>query len=440
MLSLTDLDPDQTAAIDYCFENDATFLIAGMGAGKSVIALTAAEELLAQHQIKRVLVMAPLKVCNKVWSAEHLKWEHLKHLNVGIMTEDNRESFDDEKIQRYDICVVNFDALQWFKDNALFTHFDGLIVDEATKLKAGGAWFKAIRREIPLFKWRLVMTGTPVSENWVQLFYQQFLVDAGATFGGNKQKWLDKYFYPTDYKRYNWAVKPGQEPRLAALITPYVHTVPDYRDSLPPLHVGTVDTPLPPSARKAYKEMAGQLKTHGVTAQNAAVKVGKLMQITNGFLYQEDKTVTRLHDAKLDALKEILGKTSNHFLIAVNFIEELAQLREALPDMACLADGDHVIDQWNAGEMRMLAMHPKSGAHGLNMAAGGHDIIWLSPPWSRDQFDQFNARLWWRGQTHAVDVQILVAPDSVDELIMARLDDKAAFMPAFLAHLAKSTS
>lgn len=436
MLELKDLDPDQIAAVDYCFENDYTFLISTMGGGKTIIALTAIEELMVQGDIERVLVLAPLKVCNKTWRGEHEKWAHTKDLHVQVMTGDDRV-FDPSA----DIVVVNFDLLPWLAEQDMFKHFDGLVVDESTKLKAGGAHFKAIRRHIQNFKWRLVMTGTPVTENYVQLFYQMFLVDGGETFGRNKQTWLDDHFYTTDYQRRNWVPIPGREAWLAKQIVPYVYTVPDYRDSLPPLTVGRVDTPLPPSARLAYKEMAGKMKTAGVLAKNAAVKSMKLTQIANGFIYDDDKKTIHVHDAKSDKLAEIVEKIGKmgveNILVIYQFIAELEQLREQYPDLTVMDRAGGAVDDWNAGEIPLLAMHPKSGGHGLNMSAGGHNIIWLSPPWSRDLLDQVNARLWRRGQTRAVDVKILTAPDTIDDLILARLDSKAAFMPEFMAHLAK---
>jgi hypothetical protein len=441
MLRLHDLDKAQLDAVDYAYENDFTFMIAGMGAGKTIVALTAAEEILMDSgPVKRILVLAPLKVCNKVWRLEHTLWEHTQDLRVQVIAGEE----DTGRVLKpsAQIVVVNFELLPWLANNNMFKHFQGLIVDESTKLKAGGVWFKSFRRAVKDFHWRLVMTGTPVSENWSQLFYQMFLVDAGLTFGGNRQKWLDKYFYPTDYKRYKWAVKPLQDERLAAMIEPYVHTMPDYRSTLPPLQVEVIPTPLPPAGREAYAEMAGSMSTQGVTAANAAVKAGKLTQIANGFIYDDDKNTIHLHSAKAEKLEQILKKGGKRvvekYLIIYQFVAELEMLRHVLPDLAVMDRAGSQVDDWNAGRLGLLAMHPKSAGHGLNMAQGGHNIIWLSAPWSLDLFDQTNARLWRRGQRWPVSVKVLAAPDTIDDLIWARLGDKSKFMPAFLAHLAET--
>ena len=437
MLNLSNLDNDQTAAIDHCFAADATFLVAGMGAGKTIIALSCVEELLHAGIVERVLVVAPLKVCRKVWRGEHLQWSHTCDLRVQIMTGDEREL--DPSAQ---IVVVNFDILPWFDSMELFKHFDALVIDEAGKLAAGGAQFKCMRRHVKDFAWRLIMNGTPVSEGWHKAFYQIFLTDAGAAFGKNKQDWLDKYFYPTDFKRYRWAVKPGQEPRLAGMIAHLVHVVPDYRDSLPPFTVELVDTPLPPIGWKHYKEMCGKMKTAGVAAKTAGVKSNKLSQIVAGFIYGVPKKkggikpIIRLHDIKDRKFAEIFSRSTRpSILIVYQYTAELEQLRARHPDLAILADDENYLDEWVAGRLNALAMHARSGGHGLNLAAGGHELLWLSPPWSKELFDQTNARLWRRGQTFPVRARVLFAPDTIDDLIWTRQGEKSAFTPAFIEHI-----
>ena len=437
-LTLADFDIDQALAADHIFESDSTLLIAGMGAGKTAIALTAIEELLAADLVNKVLVLAPLKVCNKVWKGEHKQWQHTQNLKVSVITGDDR-AFDPYA----QVIVVNFDLLPWLVEQYWFAHFDALVIDEATKLKAGGTWFKALRHQIKKFRYRLVMTGTPVSENWAQLFYIMFLVDGGATFGRNREKWLRKHFYPTDYDQRNWEVIPGQESVLAAMIEPFTHVVPDYTHTLPPLTVQVVQTPLPPLARQAYREMAGKFETQGVLAQNAAAKSMKLTQIANGFIYNDKHEPLKLHDEKMDMVETIIKSVpksipnfGHRFIVVYQFTAELEQLREKFPDLAVLDTAGHLADDWNAGRLNIMAMHPKSGGHGLCLEAGGCKMIWMSAPWSRDLLTQTIARLWRRKQINPVDVWILAAPDTVDEIILARQETKSAYMPLFLEHLA----
>ena len=461
-LTLFDLSPDQHEAIDYLYDHDETFLIAGMGSGKTVIALTALQELLAGGIISRVLVLAPLKVCQEVWKNEHHKWTHLTDLNVQVLAglaESEREI--DITAQ---IVVVNFDVLPWLKKKNLFVLFDALLVDESTKLKAGGAWFKAIRYALPNFKWRAVMSGTPVSENWQQLFYQMMLVDTGKRFGRNKDTFMRRYFYPTDFNNYKWALKPGSEAKLAAGVAPVVHEVPDYRGSLPPLSEDPVMVALPPRARAVYTDMAKGMEAEGVLADTVAVQVMKLRQIAAGFLYDGDD-VLWLHDAKLRAVQkevdkigkmaviksdekvsEKIGKMAvikssapTSVVLVYQFKEELARLREWLGGRLVTLDDPDAVARWNAGEIDFLALYPGSGGHGLNLYDGGCHIIFLGPVWSRDQYDQTIGRLWRRGQRWPVSVKIIEAIDTVDQLVARVLAEKGELLPLFLQHLGDIT-
>jgi len=437
-LNIYDLDPDQQDAIDRLYNEDATLMIAGTGAGKTIVTLSALNELFRDNVLKRALVLAPLKVCDNVWRGEAQEWSHTAHLNVGIATGDD---FDHvlENAERYDIVVVNFDMVPKLCESGELCHFDALVVDEGSKMAAGGVWFKKLRKYVKTFKWRLVMSATPIIEGWEKLFYQVFLCDAGAAFGRNKQTFLNHHFYATDFQKRNWKVIPGFESKITDQIDHLVHVVPDYKHTLPPFTVVEIATPLPPVGRKAYAEMCGTYKTEGVLAKTAAAKTLKLQQIASGFVYTEDRQVIQIHDAKHQALAilvEKLGKQAvGNILIVYQFVEELDRLRELYPDLVTLADGPDVVARWNAGKIPLLAIHPSSGSHGLNMALGGHTLIWLAPRWSLDQFTQQNERLWRRKQLHPVTAYVLVAADTVDNLVLLRHVDKSAYMPALLDHL-----
>ena len=446
MLTEQDLSPDQTAAIDYLYDHDHTFLLAGMGSGKTIVALSAAEELLEDKVLRRVLILAPLKVCNEVWATEADNWLHLQGLRVTVATGD-AESRKQAILKGGEVVVMNFDNLPWLMESGMYGDFDGLIVDESTKLKGGGVGFKQIRHKISGFKWRVCMTGTPVSENWTQLFYQMFIVDNGAALGRNRDKFLRRFFYPTDYEQRNWEVLPGREAALVAAIREVVHVIPDYHHDLPELVIHPpVMVPLPPPVRAVYTQMENTMEALGVLADNGAVRDGKLQQIAAGFLYDDDE-VHDLHDQKVQKVLEILGKRSSKIgktvvekptLIVYQYDWELEQLQEALPDAvhmtrdntgACVAD-------WNAGRLNAVLLHPKSAGHGLNLQAGGSRMIWLGPVWSRDLWLQTIARLWRRGQRSEVDVWRIETVDTIDQRISERVDLKGAYMTVLLDELA----
>ena len=451
MLTIKNMDADQLKAADVLFENDHTLLVCAMGGGKTVVALTAIEELTAVVQGFRCLVIAPLKVCEAVWWNEHTKWQHLTDLKVGLATGEHRGAvFDDPEY--YDIIVTNFESLPWMKEQNLFKHFQGLVVDESTKMKSHGTWFKSIRREIKNFDWRVCMTGTPVSENWQQLFYQMFIVDGGATFGRNHDLFIKKWFYALDFKGYRWEPHDHSPKVLMQMIRPFIHVMPDYRDSLPPLYIKHHPAPLPDGARRAYRDMANLMRVKDfngkgeVTADTAAIKSMKLRQIANGFLYPNDKRKPPIwvHDAKTEILKKLVEKFGKqgvgNILIVYEFTEELTRLRAEFPKIVSISDRpiSEIQADWNRGLIPLMCLQVGSGSHGLNLQSGGHTLIMLAPCWSRDKYDQVMARIWRRGQLHAVTAHIIEAENTIDDVvIIPRLAGKGEIMPLFIAHLAE---
>ena len=218
------LNQDQQDAVTHIFETGETYLIGQMGSGKTAVALTAACELLRDKVVSRVLVVAPLKVCQRVWPVETEKWgQGLR--GVGCTGDPIQRLNAIRSPER--ILVVNFENLTWLLEQD--HKCDMLIIDEVSKMKAGGAHFKSLRKVLDTFKVRLVMSGTPVSEDWLGLFYPMMIVSPDI-FGRNKRKFQRKYFHAVDYMEYDWQLRAGQETQITARIAPYIRVLPDYVD------------------------------------------------------------------------------------------------------------------------------------------------------------------------------------------------------------------
>lgn len=434
------LSKDQLEAIEVLYQNDQNLLIAKMGAGKSVITLAATMGLQAAKLNHRVLIIAPKKVCAAVWATEHEEWEDLAHMRVGVVQPNDisrQRIFGN--IEDYDVVVINFEQMPWLAGNDKFKHFDGLVIDEGSKIGAGGKYFKLIRRHLKDFTWRTVLTGTPVSESHEKLFYIMFAVSNGMCFGRNRQKWLDKYFYATDFNRRKWKLRPDMEKQFMERIAPYIHVVPDYSKTLPPLIVQPHLMTMPDSARKVYTDMAKKMKAEGVIAVSVAVKMSKLQQIASGALYSEDEVI-ELHTKKMEWVERLTRDETENHLIVYQYQFEVDRLVEAYPDLVVMpAASDDVaatVKLWNEGRIRRLAVHSKSSGHGLNLMGGGASVIWMSPVWSNDLWEQVNARLHRRGQTRPVIVHLLMCLNTIEDMVIKpRLESKQEIMPAFIAHL-----
>ena len=448
MKTFDDLTKTQQDAVDWLYEHDATLLDGKMGGGKTICTLTAAGELLADDELERVLVVAPLKVARTVWQEEAADWEHTQHLKVAKCVGDEKERMA-ALASDAQIVVVNFDNLIWLCDllkDGFYASFDGLVIDELTKLKtAGGKQFKALRPRLKQFKWRVGLTGTAVSENWEGLYAMMLILDSGKRLGTRKDAYMQRFFYQTDFQGYKHELHPWAAKAISELIDDVVYSMPDYRDELIEPLYEKIEIEMPQKLRDIYEEMKGKMVVdidgELFEAPNAAVLSGKLQQISSGFMYVDDEERTPVdiseyrHDALMGALAESEGPT----LVVYWYKADLEMIKAMLPEAVELNSGKGVeanVAAWNRGEIDNLLVHPQSAGHGLNLAKGGHEIIWFTPTWSRDLYEQTNARLWRRGQTEQVRIREIVCRGSIDELVIQRVQDKAEFEALWSRHLA----
>jgi hypothetical protein len=336
--------------------------------------------------------------------------------------------------------VISFNSLPWLFATYKGAHgFDALLLDEVTKLKAGGAFFKALRKRLNDFTVRVVMTGTPVAESLTDLFYPVMACDTGAALGRNKTKFLIRYFYPTDFEQRNWDVRPECVDELIDAVAHLVVELPDYVDELPVLDEAPVVVRLDDATRAAYDtfESTGELVLPDpyplLVAQSAAVLQGKLEQLACGFVYVTDEATDKRYtcefsDQKSEAMLATAYGMSGPVIYVYQYEIELARLRARVPRGEQLgvnkSKDRETLKKWRAGRLGALFLHPKSAGHGLDLTTGCNMII-LSPIWSRDVMRQTVARIWRRNQTKACRVRVLCAANTVDEVKVSRELTKA---------------
>jgi len=306
-----------------------------------------------------------------------------------------------------------------------------LVVDESTKLKGGGQAFKALRSSIGVFDVRLVLTGTPIAESWQDIFYQMMLVDNGAAFGRNKQKFLATFF-ESDFMGYNWTLKEGADKVIYERIRSRFVAWPSYTESLPELSETIERVKLPDDALNTYEILKHDMSLDDVTAVNAAVLVGKLQQASCGFLYLDDSDDSLfLHNEKMARLNAIL-KAGIKTVVFYQFKEELNRLTCTLDKSALTTD---ISAFKRASGPQVLAIHPKSAGHGVDLTCASR-VVFLSAVWSRDLMRQSIARVWRRGQPRPVDVFILVGMGTIEDSIVAREQSKGDYHALLLRHIA----
>ena len=443
VLGLDDLTSEQVAGVDRLFEFDRTVMVAAMGFGKTVVGLTAISELLGSGVVKRVLIVAPLKVCG-VWSRQRDSWDHLRGLDVRVCGGNVRER---EAVlgSGCRVVVINFEQLVWLFRESIGRGkgFDGLVIDELSRMRnSGGRGFKALRGALKRFVWRVGMTGTPVSEDFEGLYGQMLLIDDGAALGSRKDRFLSRYFESDDYMGYSMSLREGAGIAICEAVREVCWVAEDYRDALPVLSVVKVDVGLSARASEVYRTMRrdGIVKLESgavVVAGSEAVKGGKLEQLSGGFLYADDGVVERFDSLKAEAvvgLIDSVDESDGGVVVCYWFTADRDLLAEVFRREGLAVGGVDDVEAWNRGELDVLLIHPRSGGHGLQLERGGSSMVWYSVPWSRDLWLQTVARIWRRGQRSAVRVWWL-AGGGIDSVKMSRGEGKAEWSALFDEHV-----
>ena len=429
------LRPYQEQAVTFIYERDRSLVLAPVGAGKTAITLTAMQELLRDGVVTRWLVVAPKRVCTDVWPVEQPKWAPRLTLAVAVGSGPQRRAALAADV---DAVVINYDNLDKLTD---LKRFDGIVFDELTRLKnPSGKRFKALHKLLEHVKVRIGLTGSFTSNGLEDVFGQCKIVDE-KLLGRAKGAFLQQYFYCANREFNDWKPLPNALPRVMQRIKPatFILEPGEYKDTLPPLHTVEMRADLPD--RDPYEQMKKHfittLPTTEAIAASAAAVTMKLQQLAGGWVYGEGRTPAWFSTHKFDLLEEVLdGNQRDNTLIFYNFVEELAELKRRYPgDLWTLDDGHDVIERWNRREIKLLAAHPKSAGHGLNLQSGGNKVVFLSLPWSLELYEQAIGRLHRSGQRHDVWCYVLLTNKTVDERIWAALADKRSISDLALEEL-----
>lgn len=498
------ISKNQGRGIDFMLEGSGSLLLADPGVGKTVMYLTAAKRALERFaSVDRLLFVAPLEVARITIPKEILKWAHLQDLSFECIASVPLEDRIRVLRNPPQVTIVNYDGLagaerylperklkdgtvrpaktlqpqglfDLFKFSAgkrglvwknakyfgepLPFPFNGILYDEIDMMKTpGSSRFRAAQRFNPFFKWRVGGTGTPTPNHLIEIWGPAHLVTAGEAFdGAGATKFKTTYFYaPNPYMKHVLAPLPDSDRKIYAEIEPYTFRIAlDDEVRLPDLIKKQIRVEMPPKARKAYREMKAKLMADidnhdPVVANSAAVKSMKLLQMASGFVYdtpdaepgeQRERVTHRLHSAKYEALDNILSELHGaQVVVFYQFEEQLDQLKKRYGKRLWTLNPANV-DRWERGEGEILALHPKSASHGLNLHLGGcRYMVFLTTPWSGGQYRQCYARIYRRGQKHKVVLMFIEAEDTIDLKVFAAQKAKARGAHALLEAMREAT-
>ena len=431
----------QTYAANFILDHPISAIFLDMGLGKSVITLTSIFDLcLDSFRIRKVLVIAPLRVARDTWPMEIEKWDHLKGLtySVAIGTEQERKLALTKKA---DVYIINRENVDWLVNKSgLPFDYDMLVIDELSSFKAHDSKrFKALRRVRPKVKHIVGLTGTPSGNGLMDLWAEIGILDMGQRLGRFITHYRNTFFTPDKRNQqivFSYKPLPGAEEEIYRRISDITISMKntDYL-KMPECVLNEILVRLSDKEKKVYDTMKRNLiislQGQEIDAASAASLSNKLLQMANGAVYTDNGSVVNIHDRKLDALEDVIEAANGKpVLIAYWYKHDLNRILTRVN--AEHLDSNDSIKRWNDGEIPVAVIHPASAGHGLNLQAGGSCLVWFGLTWSLELYQQTNARLWRQGQKDTVVIHHIIAEGTIDEQVMKALKQKEKTQTALI--------
>ena len=436
----------QKYAIDYIKTHEQCAVFLDMGLGKTVITLTALKDMLKSNSdVKKILVIAPVRVAKFTWPDEAEKWDHLKELRLSVAAGTPKQRIDALNADA-DIYVINRENVHWLvNQSGIPFDFDTVVIDELSSFKNYGTnRYKALMKVRPKIKRIIALTGTPASNGYMDLFAEFRLVDMGERLGKYVNQYRFQYF-DTDREVapgvYSYILKPGADREIFRKISDISISMdagsylemPEKIVSEYPVHLSRDEMDFYNDRREEFLE-----NRRNITTDTAGLGgyVTMLCQIAGGAIYKGEQ-YEEIHTKKLDALEDIIEAASGKpVLVAFWFRHELERIKKKLGELGVTFDlisSGESVKAWNEGKLQVGLIHPQSAGHGLNLQEGGSTIVWFSPIFSLELYQQTNARLWRQGQKDkTVVIQHIIAEGTIDRRIMDVLGRKDVNQKALL--------
>lgn len=437
--------PYQLTMVDKVTPVDARGVLAiKMGFGKTAIVLEAIRRKLEDNRNLRVLVVAPKRVAEETWPSEISKWSNFSDITYSLISGNASMR---KLLMKFpvNVTIVSRDLVAWYVENTDDLYFDMIVMDELTSFKNHkSVRFKAMRKLCSLAPSVIGMTGTPTSNGFLDLWAQIYLIDGGARLGKYVTRYRNTYFRAHPYKAFTWEILPETKELISNKLADIMWGL-DNEELLDLPEMLTIDIPVKHSSdvTDLYKQLKKERVfefAHGddtLSAISAAGLVNYLLQFSGGAMYSD--TIDRDHhqlgankmtlrpyeivsEAKMEALDELIEEligAGETVMIAYNYKHELDRIKSKYLGkyrLGLYTDKD-VVNRWNNKEYDILIVHPASFGHGLNLQFGGNNIVWYSPTYSYELYEQLVKRLHRPGQTNTVCVYRLVSVGMIDEVI-----------------------
>ncbi len=422
----------QTYATKFIITHPISAILLDCGMGKSSITLNAINQLLFDYfDVSKILIICPLRVAY-TWVDEITKWDEFNHITYNLVLGNETERLKALN-SKSNIYIMNRENVDWLVNKSGYRFdFDMIVIDELSSFKSSSSKrFKSLLKVRPKVKRIVGLTGTPSSNGLMDLWAEFRILDMGERLGRYITYYRNQFFVPDKRNQqmvFSYKPKDGAEDAIYRLISDITISMKsaDYL-KMPKCIMNEVEVKLSEKEWSVYgklrKEMVVSLGEEEIDASNAATLSGKLLQMANGAIYNEDKLVFPIHDGKLDALEDLIESANGKpVLVAYWYNHDLERIKKRFKVREIKTSKD--IMEWNEGKIPVAVIHPASAGHGLNLQAGGSMLIWFGLTWSLELYQQTNARLYRQGQRSTVVIHHIIAKDTIDEDVIKALKRK----------------
>lgn len=429
----------QSYSTDFICSHPISAIFLDCGLGKTVITLTSIKRLKDEGKVKKVLIVAPLRVAINTWPSEINKWSHLDGLTYSVIVGNVKQRLK-ALAEDTDIKIINRENLEWLICNSgVEWCWDMVVLDELSSFKSyQSKRFKAMMLIRNRINWITGLTATPCSNSLMDLFAEFKVLDGGARLGKYITHYRNNYFDSDIYGSFiDYYPKPFAEDAIFNKISDICISMKatDYL-KMPDIVYNNVEVELDDKERNLYKKLKNNmfLSVEGgeIDAKSAATLSNKLLQMSNGSVYDEDKNSIHIHERKLDALEDLIeAQNGANVLVSYWYKSDKERILSRFKDARIISTEDDIND-WNAGKISIGLIHPASCSMGLNLQDGGSTLIWFSMCWSLEMYEQTNCRLYRQGQQNTVVIHHIICKDSIDERVLDALEDKDVTQSALI--------
>ncbi|KMQ97349.1 dead-like helicase protein [Lasius niger] len=455
----------QQQMIGFGTRRDRFQLLAKPGTGKTVSMLMILDIMSRVDDVFPALIVAPLRVANSVWDSEITKWVQFNGLRVSKILGTAPQRLAALNVPA-DIYTIHYGLLQWLRSTLGDKWpFRTVVCDESTRIAAHRCTYQRHRTSGKIFfreagavnaaalmsyarrtPYWANLTGSFTTNGLSRAWGQTYPIDFGRALGGSYSAFTDRWFRArpgTSREQEVLEPLPWALDAVTEAVKPFSISIdPKNYFDIRELRIVDIPVTLPPAAMRQYRQLRDksllELSNEKViTAANAGPRIVKLMSVSCGHVYDEDGRPWHLHDAKLDALDELVNRLNGSpILVCYQFRPDRDAILKRFPFARTLpsreADQKKTEDEWNSGQIPMLVVHPASCGHGLSLQHGGCDIVFYSTAINPELYEQVIERLgpmrqMQSGYDRVVSVYRLLSTGTHDALAVDLIEGRITF-------------